>query len=66
MVYNPGTEGWSGARDPLANDRDRTFQKREQIQGRTGLSPNRDTTLARPARIMNAAAHRPDIKRMRP
>lgn len=37
MVYDPGTEGWSGARDPLANDRDRSFRKREQIQGRIRL-----------------------------
>jgi len=37
MVYNPGGEGWSGARDPLADERDRSFQKREQIQGRIRL-----------------------------
>ena len=33
MVYDP-TEGWSGARDPIANDRDRAEARRDRVQKR--------------------------------
>ncbi len=63
MVYDPGGEGWSGARDPLADERDRSFDRREQVQGRirvmSGLCAGAFLILAGRASIVSLFGEKP-------
>jgi cell division protein FtsI (penicillin-binding protein 3) len=63
MVYDPGGEEWSGARDPLADARDRSFDRREQVQGRirlmSGLCAGAFLILAGRASIVSLFGEKP-------